>query len=262
MAEQLRRWWIRFGFWLVLAGLALGVGWWIRQTQGGLVAETFGVLVAPLSGSVAPRVVPDEQRVQLLDRFTILEEENRKLRALLDLQDPVGPMPVSAKVIGRSADHWWQQILLNRGDQDGIPVGSVVVAATGVVGKVIQTTPHTSRVLLLSDPSSQVGVITVKSRVMGILQGRRRGAATVEFFEQRPIKLGELLTTSGLSSRFPAGLVVGKVVRYDRNQSAPKAEVIFSAPLGSLEWVKIYPDVPAEPGGAVDPEPADAQSLR
>jgi rod shape-determining protein MreC len=110
-------------------------------------------------------------------------------------------------------------------------------------------------VLLLSDPSSQVGVLFVRNRMMGILQGRRRAQAIVECFEQLPLKKGDLVVTSGLSSRFPPGVPVGTVVRYDRNQAAPRAEIAFSAPLGRLEYVKIYPEAPDDAALPGPPDP-------
>ncbi|AGY56663.1 rod shape-determining protein MreC [Gloeobacter kilaueensis] len=245
MVEKLRRWWLRFGLVTLAAVLALGAAWWVRRTDGAMLSDLFALLASPfIYPAPTAGQLRDEQLAQLQARLESLFYENRQLRNLHKIDDRLGSGAVSAQVIGRSADHWWEEVLLNRGSADGIAVGATVVTGNGAaVGQVSQVGAYTSRVLLLSDPGSQVGVMAVRSRMMGILQGHRRDPATVEFFEQPPLKAGELIVTSGLSSRFPSGLPVGRVTAVDRNQAVPKVKIAFVAPLDRLEWVKIYPGV-------------------
>ncbi len=247
MADRLWRWWLKFGFFTLAGSLALLFGWWVRQSEGAVIADLFAMLSAPFVPTVPTvAVYRDDQTRQLQDQLDALQQENRQLRNLLSIEDIAGIRPINAQVIGRSGDHWWQELVLNCGRLDGVAVGSYVVAQGGLVGQVRHVSERASRVLLLSDPSSQVGVMTARTRVMGILQGRRREKAFAEFFEPQPQKTGDLIVTSGLSSRFPPGLPVGRITGYDRNQAVPRAEVAFSAPLGRLEWVKIYPGTPAD----------------
>jgi rod shape-determining protein MreC len=254
MVDQLRRWWFRAGL-LTLAGVvALGAGWWLRQSQGALITEIFAGLAAPfIAVGPSPQEIATVQSAAVQAKLATLEQENRQLRTLLKLDDTLDKHLIAAQVIGRSGDHWWQEIIVDRGSLDGVSSGAAVMGVGGVVGQVNQVSDHASRILLLSDPTSQVGVMVIRTRVMGILQGRRREKATAEFFEATPAKPGDLLVTSGLSSRFPAGLPIGKVVRYDRNKAAPQADIVFGAPLGHLEVVKIYPEVRQD---AVLPEPS------
>ncbi|MBW4698032.1 MAG: rod shape-determining protein MreC [Aphanocapsa lilacina HA4352-LM1] len=254
MVERLRRWWIRFGLAAVAALLALGLGWWMRQSGGALIADLFGLAAAPfVYAGPTPTQKRDDRASQMQGRLEALYYENRELRSLLELEEKLDLKTITAQVIGRSADHWWQGMVVNRGGEDGVKVGSSVLSDGGaVVGQVSEVSARTSRVLLLSDPGSQVGVMAVRPRLMGILQGRRREQATVEFFEQQPLKPGELIVTSGLSSRFPAGLPVGRVVGFDKNQAVPRVKITFLAPIGRLEWVKIYP---GEPAVKIEPPP-------
>jgi len=80
-----------------------------------------------------------------------LRSQNQKLKELLGYTAPQTPQGIAAPVVGRSADHWWQQVTLGRGTQAGIQVGLIVTAPGGLVGRVISVTPNTSRVLLISD---------------------------------------------------------------------------------------------------------------
>ena len=153
-----------------------------------------------------------------------------------------------APVIGRSADHWWQQLILGRGQQDGIKVGAIVSGEGGLVGRVVQVTPNTSRVLLISDPTSQLGVTVSRSRNMGYIRGQSANRVIMEFFDKVPdVRPGDVISTSSYSQLFPPGLAVGVVESVNLNRSpAPEAVVELSAPISSLEWVVVSPNPKAD----------------
>jgi rod shape-determining protein MreC len=116
-----------------------------------------------------------------------------------------------------------------------------VVAPGGLVGRVISVTPTSSRVLLVTDPTSQVGVTISRSRQVGLLRGRSNRRGVLEFFEKTPnVKKDDVVVTSTLSSRFPAGIVVGRVTDVDLDRlPAPQVIVEFSVPLDHVEWVNV-----------------------
>jgi rod shape-determining protein MreC len=95
--------------------------------------------------------------------------------------------------------------------------------------------------LLVTDPTSQVGITISRSRQVGILRGRSDRRGVLEFFDKTPdIKKDDLIVTSTLSSRFPAGIAVGRVTTLDLDHlPAPQAMVEFSVPLEHVEWVNI-----------------------
>ena len=119
-----------------------------------------------------------------------------------------------------------------------------------MVGRVISVTENTSRVLLLSDPTSRLGatIRVGKDRsYMGILHGRGQSKAVMEFFDKVPeVKPGYKVFTSPYSPRFQSGLLVGIVESVDLKKSpAPEAVVNFSSPIGHLEWVMVSEGKPA-----------------
>lgn len=241
-----RRWWDRNSVRLGLIGLALGSAWLIRQTQGSLIYEVYRGLANPFVGQPAQTdQAPKDPRVlELEQRLVELESQNRKLQELLGyIQQPPKDGTV-APVIGRSADHWWQQVTLGRGQQDGIQVGAIVSGEGGIVGRVVQVTPNTSRVLLISDPTSQLGVTVSRSRNMGYIRGQSANRVIMEFFDKVPdVRPGDVISTSSYSQLFPAGLPVGIVESVNLNKSpAPEAVVELSAPISQLEWVLVAPN--------------------
>jgi rod shape-determining protein MreC len=254
----LHRWWDRYGIRIGLISLALGAAWAIRQTQGTAVLELYHWLSRPFVGE---RVVQAETiRVRELEqRLVELESQNRQLQDLLGYVTEKPDEGIVAPVIGRSAGHWWQQIVLGRGSRDGIEVGFIASGNGGVVGRVTQVTPSTSRVLLISDPTSQVGVTISRSRYMGYIRGQVANRVVMEFFDKVPdVRPGDVVSTSSYSQLFPPGLPVGVVESVNLNKSpAPEAVVALSAPISHLEWVVLSPNPKLDLSGEALPFPLE-----
>jgi rod shape-determining protein MreC len=244
----LRRWWDRHRIQIVLVSLTLGVALFLRQTQGFIVFELYQALTRPLQGTAPQQDKLANARVmELQQRLIELESQNQELKKVLGYTaEKPQVQQVAAPVIGRSSDHWWRQVLLGRGSRDGIQAGHVVMAPGGLVGRVVDVTPNTSRVLLLSDPANQVGVTVSRSRAMGYIRGQDSNRVTMEFFDKVPdVKRGDIIATSPFSPYYPAGLPVGRVETVDFSKSpAPEAVIELSAPISSLEWIVVRPHQP------------------
>jgi rod shape-determining protein MreC len=185
----------------------------------------------------------DTVRVRELEqRLAELESQNQQLQELLGYTQKRPGDGIVAPVIGRSADHWWQQVILGRGRRDGIQVGAIAAGNGGIVGRVVQVTENSSRVLLISDPSSQVGVTISRSRYMGFTRGQAANRVIMQFVDKVPdVRPGDTVATSSYSRLFPAGLPVGIVESVNLNKSpAPEAVIALSAPISNLEWVIVY----------------------
>lgn len=240
------RWWERHWLAIALAIAALGATWVSRQTQSSLVFDLYALLSRPFQtdASTAEQKLTNARIEELQARIVELQSENQKLRKYLDYtQQNQIEREKLVPIVGRSADNWWQQIVLGRGSQHGIQPGYVVVGPGGLVGRVTQVTDRTSRVLLLSDPQSQVGVKISRSGYAGLIRGQGSQQVVMEFFDQMPdVKVGDVVTTSTYSVLYPPGLPVGTVKSISPNKSpAPEAVVELSVPLDHLEWVFVSP---------------------
>ncbi|MEC4803048.1 MAG: rod shape-determining protein MreC [Jaaginema sp. PMC 1079.18] len=239
-----RRWWDRYGSQAFIIALALGTALVIRQTQGAVLSELYYWVVRPIQ----PRPLPEERlanaRVQELEsRLGELEQQNQSLKELLNYQETEKRSGVVAPIIGRNVDGWWNHIIIGRGQNHGISLDDVVTGPGGLVGRAIQVTPNTSRILLVSDPTSRVGVTVSRSREMGFMVGDDSELAVMEFFEKVPnVKEGDKIVTSRVSQRFPEGIPVGVVQSVDIEKSpAPQAVVKLTVPFEHLEWVVVHP---------------------
>ncbi|PSN77505.1 rod shape-determining protein MreC, partial [filamentous cyanobacterium CCP4] len=180
-------------------------------------------------------------------------------RQMADYEAAVVREGIRAAVIGRAADHWWQQVVLNRGSRQGVAVGHVVTGPGGLIGRVIAVSPSTSRVLLISDPTSRVGAKVSRSRAMGVVRGQSNNRVVIEFFEKLPdVKTGDVIVTSSYSRLFPQDIPIGRIESIDLTKSpAPEAVIQLSSPLPILEWAMVHPfepqetiDAPVLPGAA------------
>ncbi len=239
---QIQRWWLRYGWQLGLVCVGIYCALVLRQEHSMLITEIYEFFSRPFQGTVSRAEYLQDAKVQELQfRITELENQNRQLQRMLQVEKKRSTSEQWAPIIGRSGDAWWQEVVIGKGKSAGITIGSIVEGEGGLVGRVTNTGNSSSQVLLISDSSSQVGVMVSRSRVMGILRGRNQSLGTVEFFvRDADVKAGDIIVTSPVSSLFPQGIPVGRVRSVDINkQPAPEAVVEFIAPLGLLEYVKV-----------------------
>ncbi|MBD2292845.1 rod shape-determining protein MreC [Anabaena sphaerica FACHB-251] len=244
-----RRWWEHKGLQIGLLALVVGSALTLRQTQGALVMEIYQGITRPLK-TLQPEITPEDRirearLLELQTRIVDLESQNQKLQSLLGYveKEPLSTRPIVSRVVGRSAGHWWQQVTLNSGTKAGIQEGFVVKAEGGLVGLVESVTANTSRVLLVSDLKSQVGVTISRTAAKGVLRGDSSGEGVLEFYEKVPnVKVGDLVSTSTYSQKFPAGVPVGRIKSLDlKKLPASVAKIELFPPIRYLDWVTVYP---------------------
>ncbi|MGB8700700.1 MAG: rod shape-determining protein MreC [Thermosynechococcaceae cyanobacterium] len=235
-------WWNRYQSSLLLVLLILSAAGLVRASQGTGLVDLKRWLIWPFRGDgQVQQQLLDAQTQELQQRIQDLESQNRALKALLKLPLLPNVRKVSAPVLSRSADNWWQQLTLGKGRTDGIRMDAVVVAPGGLVGRVMSVTPNTCRVLLVTDPGSQIGITVSRTRQVGILRGQSNRYGVVEFFDKTPdIKIDDAVVTSQLSSRFPPGISIGRIVALQlEHLPTPAATVEFAVPIENLEWVNV-----------------------
>lgn len=107
-----------------------------------------------------------------------------------------------------------ESMLVDAGSIHGVRANDPVISTKGVVGRIVRPGAHFSSVLLLSDPTSRIPVLTSEGRVPAIVQGRGFGAfLEVKFIPRNDeVSPGEILITSGQGGVFPKGIPVARVV--------------------------------------------------
>ncbi len=160
-------------------------------------------------------------------RFAALEEENRRLRALLQAAQTHDYVVEVARLLSVDLDPFRHQLMLNRGERHGVVRGQALIDAHGVMGQINRINPFTSYALLITDPSHAIPVEVNRNGLRTIA----RGTGDTDRLDlpylpnNSDIEVGDLLVTSGLGGVFPPGYPVGIVTAVTRRPGERFAEI-------------------------------------
>lgn len=213
-----------------------------------------------------------EQLLELQARSTKLqaiEAENQRLRELLSSSEQVEDQVLVAEILSTNQDPYRHQIVLNRGAEDGVYRGQAIIDAHGVLGQVMRVLPDRSVGLLITDPDHGIPVEVNRTGLQTVALGRGDGQSlSLPFLPgNSDIRVGDLLVSSALGSRFPPGYPVGEVaeLRYQPGEHFMEALAYPSARINRgrqvlLVWSETIPtpDDTETPEELAEPSEPDA----
>ncbi|OGR89410.1 MAG: rod shape-determining protein MreC [Elusimicrobia bacterium RIFCSPLOWO2_01_FULL_59_12] len=173
---------------------------------------------APVSEELG--ALPDaaaDWRAEKFRALKVLADENARLNALLGLKRERWPRLVAARVVSRDPQRWFQEILLDKGQEDGLQVDDPVIAPVGnyeaLVGRIVEAGARTSRVMLVHDSLSAVAAtVSGASADDGVVEGSNSQDLYLRYLSRESqVKIGDSVATSGLGRQFPAGVPIGWV---------------------------------------------------
>lgn len=174
--------------------------------------------------------------ILLLGQF---KQENARLRELLGSPLRQDEHKMVTQVISTGSDPYSDQVVIDKGSDNGVYEGQPVISDKGVVGQVVAVAKVTSRVLLICDASHALPIQVLRNDIRVIAAGS--GCTDDLQLEHLPnntdIRVGDVLVTSGLGGRFPEGYPVAVVssVKVD-NQRA--YTVIQARPTAGLQRLR------------------------
>jgi rod shape-determining protein MreC len=230
--------------------LQLGVSFALRPLQGALastadsVANVVGAITEIDTLRIDNAALRDEND-RLTNENARLQEvkrENDQLTALMQLQSGFDHATVAARVIGREPAENRRLVTLDKGTDDGIEDGDVVIVQGGAVaGRVTDVGPNFAKVTLISDSSSTMVGQLQASGATGDIVGEtgdvlimRNIDAAVQIGQDEEVFTAGIELTGGIRSPYPKGLFVGSVV----DVSAATNDVVqtaFIAPAANLD---------------------------
>lgn len=204
----------------------------VASTVFGPVQDGLSTIVAPIGNSLSG--IGDvfdarSENAQLRAQLERLEErrlsyddvlrENEELRELLEIQERSALETLAAQVIANGPSNFEWTITLDVGSADGVQRDMPVINGDGLVGRVIQVTADTSRVLLAVDPSFQAAAAHAQTGETGTIQGD--GGEPMVYRPLDPeaeVEVGDEIVTSRYSNGvFPAGIPIGTVDATDES---------------------------------------------
>lgn len=156
-----------------------------------------------------------------LTELESLKDENRRFKKILAFKDKIPFKFIACSVIAKDSTSLSESIVIGAGSTQGIKEGTVVVSTSGVVGRIIENSHDVSRVLLITDPNSRISAISSRSRGEGMLHGISDGLCRMIYLPlDCDIKKNDTIITSGFSSHYPKGLILGTVVEVSKSPDA------------------------------------------
>ncbi|MEQ8234024.1 MAG: rod shape-determining protein MreC [Gammaproteobacteria bacterium] len=194
-------------------------------------------------------------------RYMALERENERLRELLDSSVVFDQQVIVADVLAIETTPAARQIVIDKGSNQGVFLGQPLLDAAGVVGQVSAVGPFSSTGLLVTDPRHALPVLINRNGLRAIaVGGDQSNQLSLSFVSTNAdVKPGDLVVTSGLGRRFPAGYPVGRVTEVSLVPGDPFATVIVepSAQVGHTREVLLVgprpPQLDDERVSSLDP---------
>jgi len=161
-----------------------------------------------------------------------------RLRSLLGLKNSMDLPTVAARVVGRNRAFLFKSFVIDKGTADGVKVGFPVVVAGGVVGRIIEASWNTSKVLLIVDYNSRIDAFVQKSRIRGILEGCRDLTCVLKYVPRtEEVSVGEPVVSSGLAGVYPKGLLLGRIEEVKKEEAGLFQEIKVS-PIVNVEKIE------------------------
>lgn len=157
------------------------------------------------------------QRASLAEQLLV---ENTRLRDLLALREHIAVPSQAAQVVYDTPDPYTRRIVVDKGQTQGVQLGSPVLDELGVLGQVTRVLPFTSEVTLIIDREQAIPVLNPRTGVRSVAYGDptpvRGGGIELRFMPANAdVQEGDLLTTSGVDGVYPDGLPVARVTKVE-----------------------------------------------
>jgi rod shape-determining protein MreC len=213
----------------------------------------------------APAPAPEAQMRQAAQaerslRTAQLQQENTRLRALLELREAVAVRSRPAEVLYEAADPYSRKVIIDRGATQGVVRGAPVINEAGVLGQVTRLYPLTAEVTLLADKDAAIPVLNVRTQQRNAAFGGAAGGMELRYASANAdVKVGDELQTSGLDGVYPPGLPVARVAAVERRVESGFARVLLTpvAQADGVRHVLVLEPMAAQLPARPEPEAAE-----
>ncbi len=214
-------------------------------TAGEWMGESFSTretLLAEISSLKTQQTILNAR----LQKLAALEQENVRLRALLDSSYKVSEKVLIGELLAVNLEPFSQEIVINRGTRHGVYEGQPLLDAHGIMGQITRATPLTSNAMLITDPNSAIPVTVNRNGLRAVAYGTGSELLDLPYFPgNADIAVGDLLVSSGLGGRYPRGYPVATIsaIEFDQTKPFAKVQAKPTAHLNrSREVLLIWPD--------------------
>ena len=168
----------------------------------------------------------EEYKTVERDRVELFRE-NQRLKEQLGFSQSLGYKHIAAEIIGKDPGNIFNTFIINKGRNQGIEKDMPVVAFQngfqGLVGKIVEVSTNTAKILPLFDPQCFVSARLQSSRYEGLINGNGDATSSLHMRHvhkraREETRFGDLVVTSGLMSIYPKGIFIGKVLSFSAQE--------------------------------------------
>jgi len=193
-----------------------------------------------------------------LQKMDTLDLENQRLRKLLGTPKKTSERVLIAEIFSVDQDPYKRLISINKDRDDGAYIGQAIIDANGIMGQIIHVEAHASTVMLISDSNHAVPIQINRTGLRGTVFGTGDSSMlSLRFIPHNAeIKIGDVVSSSGLGGRFPPNYPVGVISKISRpaGETFADIEITPSAKLEqSREVLMLWHNAPTDTYGLESP---------
>jgi len=157
----------------------------------------------------------------LLMRARAISYDNRRLRTLLGLRERTADAVVTARLVSSTASSTRRFAVLNAGSWQGVKKGQPVRGPEGLIGQILEAGPNSARVLLLTDPESQIPVRRTRDGMPALAIGRGDGLLDIKSANSTAADFlpGDVFVTTGTGGVYAPNIPVAQILRHMRGDA-------------------------------------------
>ncbi len=160
---------------------------------------------------------------KIIEQQDIINVSKKKLEIVSEYKKDIDDKeePVVADIIGFDVSNFRKSIIVDVGKKQGVSVGDIVVFGNALVGRISTTGSSSGRVMLITDPASNVPSRFLNSRTQGMVQGTADGKCMMKYVpRQVKVDKPEKIISSGMGGVFPKSLYVGNVIEVKQKSAS------------------------------------------
>jgi len=169
-----------------------------------------------------------------------LLQKQRKIEKLSGLYDRLyaleGAKLMVADVITASINSLHSELIINRGETDGLVEGQLVLGDNSIIGTISDVSSRTARIKLITDPTSKIAVKIGKLKVERLMQGNGNNSAKVQLLSiKHKVKTGNTVYARKKPGFLDAPMIIGTVAQCKRDDENPSLWDITVKPACDIE---------------------------
>ncbi len=163
-----------------------------------------------------------------------LTAENERLKSLLSIKSSLKFKTKAGLVISKESGNNQNTLVINKGSNDGVAVGSAVLASNGIVGKVSEVGIGWARVSSILNAETAVGVRVLRTGELAVVEGdselSKSDFCKMSFFDKgTDMMVGDILETTGAAGLYPEGWIVGSIAKIQSDADGREYAVVEPA---------------------------------